>query len=344
MWLYHLGRVAIDKLPKDRGYFPGSPPFIITEQQDLFRLLMGSDEEKSQIEFGAHQVIIVRNQEAKKMLPRELNLAIVLTVFEAKGLEFDDVFVYDFFKDSPATAEEWRATCWYTQQERGLSTGETSTGEDYARKVLGCSPRPLRDGEFEKNRSTFGRINEELKQLYTAFTRARVSLFLYDSDTTKNLPLFYSLLSKRLVKKLDMQDVEMQLAGEMLDLDNDERAQVARIRAKSSTKAEWKKAGQRLEEKGLYDAAINCYARSGDFTLMHRARGNHLITRVIPEALEGSDEQMELIFQAGYELLQTGERDHLEDCYEVHSFSSRLCQTVLSHLIHSSRNSWSCTH
>ena len=26
----------------------------------------------------------------------------MLTIFEAKGLEFDDVFIFDFFEDSPA--------------------------------------------------------------------------------------------------------------------------------------------------------------------------------------------------------------------------------------------------
>ena len=59
----------------------------------MWELLVRGDEEKSQIEFGARQVVIVRDQKAKDNLPRELQSAIVLTVFEAKGLEFDDVFL-----------------------------------------------------------------------------------------------------------------------------------------------------------------------------------------------------------------------------------------------------------
>eukprot|EP01052_Picozoa_sp_SAG31_P042726 SAG31_NODE_6875_length_1863_cov_1.834467_2_plen_184_part_00 len=77
---------SIDKMAKDRGYFPGSPPFMVENQNDLLQLLMGTfpdcwlligfialwlnwlltpfqnvthpgdNEEKSQIEFGAHQV------------------------------------------------------------------------------------------------------------------------------------------------------------------------------------------------------------------------------------------------------------------------------------------------
>ena len=312
---------SIDKLPKDRGYFPGSPPFIVTEREDLLQLLIGSDEEKSQIEFGAHQVIIVRTAEAKKTLPSELKGAIVLTVFEAKGLEFDDVFLIDFFKDSPATEDEWRSICWYMQQQQ-LDNDEDE--QSYATSVLGAAPRPLRDGVFEQRRASYGRINEELKQLYTAITRARVSLFMYDSDENKRLPMFHSLLRRRLTKKLSMASVNKQLAGENLDLDNDERAQVARIRAKSTTPAEWKKAGQRFEDRGLYDAAIKCYEKSSDEKVLHRARGLHIMTQKMQEVTKGSDEYTELRMQTGYEFLQTGDRELLE--YSVTAFLDKSIQ------------------
>ena len=48
-------------------------------------------------------MIIVQTNEAKKRIPEALKAGIVLTVFEAKGLEFDDVLLYDFFKDSPVS-------------------------------------------------------------------------------------------------------------------------------------------------------------------------------------------------------------------------------------------------
>lgn len=52
------------------------------------------------LEFGCNQVIIVRDQESKEKLPSVLQHALVLTVYEAKGLEFDDVILYNFFSDS----------------------------------------------------------------------------------------------------------------------------------------------------------------------------------------------------------------------------------------------------
>ena len=44
-----------------------------------------------QIEFGAHQAVIVRTQAAKESLPDEFRDALALTIFEAKGLEFGTV-------------------------------------------------------------------------------------------------------------------------------------------------------------------------------------------------------------------------------------------------------------
>ena len=46
---------------------------------------------------GAQQVVLVRSEEARDKLPSELSAsAIVLTVFEAKGLEFNDVLLVSY--------------------------------------------------------------------------------------------------------------------------------------------------------------------------------------------------------------------------------------------------------
>ena len=51
----------------------------------------------SSFEFGAHQVQTV---EVKRSLPEVLCAGIVLTVYEAKSLEFNVVYLYNFFTDS----------------------------------------------------------------------------------------------------------------------------------------------------------------------------------------------------------------------------------------------------
>ena len=93
---------SIDHLPDDEGMFPGPTPVLLESCKidDLALLLSTNKREASAIEFGAHQVIIVQSKEAKDSLPSILKGAIVLTIFEAKGLEFDDVLLYNFFTDS----------------------------------------------------------------------------------------------------------------------------------------------------------------------------------------------------------------------------------------------------
>ena len=91
-----------DFLPKDEGMFRGQIPVLIEscEVSDLALILSTNKREASAIEFGAHQVILVQSKEAKENLPDILQGAIVLTIFESKGLEFDDVLLYNFFTDS----------------------------------------------------------------------------------------------------------------------------------------------------------------------------------------------------------------------------------------------------
>ena len=93
---------SIDHLPDDEGMFPGPIPVFLDscKEDDLSLLLSTSKRECSAIEFGAHQVILVQSKEAKEKLPQILKGAIVLTIFESKGLEFDDVLIYNFFSDS----------------------------------------------------------------------------------------------------------------------------------------------------------------------------------------------------------------------------------------------------
>ena len=63
-------------------------------------MLCNNKRETSRIEFGAHQVILVVDDNARNRIPEELKGALVLTLYEAKGLEFDDVLLYNLFKDS----------------------------------------------------------------------------------------------------------------------------------------------------------------------------------------------------------------------------------------------------
>ena len=93
---------SFDRLQKDEGLFEGPRPVLLEScsPTDLAMILQGNQRQSSRIEFGAHQVILVASNEAREALPDELSQGLVMTIYEAKGLEFDDVLIYNFFKDS----------------------------------------------------------------------------------------------------------------------------------------------------------------------------------------------------------------------------------------------------
>lgn len=75
----------------------------------LFYVLCGEDKtkqapenngiKKSPLQFGCDQVIIVRDQQSKEKVPNMLQHALCLTIYEAKGLEFNDVILFNFFTE-----------------------------------------------------------------------------------------------------------------------------------------------------------------------------------------------------------------------------------------------------
>ena len=68
--LYHFFGNSLDKLPPDLGLFSGPKPVImdvaVANTQELVLMLQGAKRGTSRIEFGAHQVVIVRNENAKQ--------------------------------------------------------------------------------------------------------------------------------------------------------------------------------------------------------------------------------------------------------------------------------------
>ena len=58
--------------------------------------------------FGASQVVIVRDQHVKDQLPDFMKSMLCLTVYESKGLEFDDVILYNFFALGEIKTNLWK--------------------------------------------------------------------------------------------------------------------------------------------------------------------------------------------------------------------------------------------
>lgn len=52
--------------------------------------------------------MIVRDQSVKQELPEFMKNMLCLTVYESKGLEFEDVILYNFFRSGQIRKEQWK--------------------------------------------------------------------------------------------------------------------------------------------------------------------------------------------------------------------------------------------
>ena len=111
-------------------------------------------------DFGAEQVILVRDEAMKTELQAQIgDAALVLTILQSKGMEFDDVILWDFFSKCPNASG--------VRHLSALLNSETAMV--YARQHSDmCS---------------------ELKCLYVAVTRARIQLFLIESSSRVMQPV-----------------------------------------------------------------------------------------------------------------------------------------------------------
>lgn len=64
-------------------------------------------------------------------------------------------------------------------------------------------PRPL---AFDPNQHKI--LNSELKHLYTAVTRARVNVWIFDENQDKRAPMFEYFKARKLTKNITSADVD----------------------------------------------------------------------------------------------------------------------------------------
>ncbi|KAG8969177.1 hypothetical protein FRC03_004130 [Tulasnella sp. 419] len=224
---------AIDSLAPEAGSTDGPKPlFVVIPSLEDGSTLSGlfTRTGKADIEFGAEQVVLVRNAESQKRLQRELGegKGLVLTVYESKGLEFNDVLLYDFFADSTASLEVWRTVLEESENWRG-----------HTQDVHSQHPNSQ-----NTNKSRHAILERELKTLYVAVTRARKHLWIWDlSDKAK--PMKDLWFSKEFIEERDLEDLTSLL-------DNG-----------TSTPEEWRRKGQQFFEKARYNHAATCFHRAG---------------------------------------------------------------------------------
>ncbi|PCH33053.1 nucleoside triphosphate hydrolase protein [Wolfiporia cocos MD-104 SS10] len=155
---------AIDSLPKEEGKIKGIKPIFYTRWDPTSvtyeKFFFGSSAET--IEFGAQQCILVRDDAARERLRKAVrfrDIGLILTLYESKGLEFNDVLLFDFFADSTVDAENWQLV---------LDALSQPCEEDHAFA-------PVTDARYNA-------LCRDLKFLYVAITRARKNLWIVDTS------------------------------------------------------------------------------------------------------------------------------------------------------------------
>ncbi|KII86508.1 hypothetical protein PLICRDRAFT_44106 [Plicaturopsis crispa FD-325 SS-3] len=170
---------AIDILAQEKGIVQGlRPVFLGGWDQNTVRyeqFLFGDS--GSPIEFGAQQCILVRDNAARERLRGQVgDIGLILTLYESKGLEFNDVLLYNFFQDSTVDLSQWRVVLNAVEASQRKST-----------------PAP----RFSETRHAG--VCSELKFLYVAITRARKNMWIVDSSE-KSEPMRIFWTSRDLVQ------------------------------------------------------------------------------------------------------------------------------------------------
>lgn len=167
--IYNFFPHSIDRLDDESSLVIGPKPIFLEDTEDVISALFerGSLEN---CEFGSEQVILVSDDRTKAELRAKCgDNALVLTVQEAKGMEFTDCLIYNFFSSGGIAANTWRVI-----------------GAAY--EALGA---PEKDGKpFPAfNRVVHSIINVELKKLYVLLTRAKQRLFIFESNLQIRKPM-----------------------------------------------------------------------------------------------------------------------------------------------------------
>jgi hypothetical protein len=145
-------------------------------------------------------------------------------------------------------------------------------------------------------------LNSELKYLYTAVTRAKCNLWIYDSDPQSRLPIFDYWYKRDLVKVVQKED-QLSLAS------NESQDKYALVFASNSTPEQWKAQGDNFKKKHLWEQAILCYQRAGPENeyLAKESRAYHLIQRA-------RHQKPQLYLEAALRFLECDELHHNLHC------------------------------
>ncbi|KAH7338006.1 hypothetical protein B0J17DRAFT_768225 [Rhizoctonia solani] len=226
--IYTLFPTSIDVMAPESAKTPGLPPLLFVspynDEATFVHYLLDQKPIEQATPFGAQQAIIVRSEATARSLTQRLQKrCTVISLLETKGLEFDDILLYNFFEESEASTSAWRVIL-----SLSVRNDEGRVQFDKLNSQLTASPV----------------LCSELKQLYVAITRARHRCWIWDSgETIDAMKVFWE--------------------GLKLIAISDELASLSKFAASSKDLRQWAQRGQEFFSTGLYALAQSCFERAG---------------------------------------------------------------------------------
>ncbi|XP_010246017.1 PREDICTED: uncharacterized protein LOC104589402 [Nelumbo nucifera] len=280
--LYCFFPLYIDILTPEMSLIYGEAPVLLESGNDENAIITifgnSGTTGSSMIGFGAEQVILVRDDHARREVSEHVGKqALVLTIIECKGLEFQDVLLYNFFGTSPLK-NQWRVIYKYMKEQDMLD----STG-------------PISFPNFDTTKHNI--LCSELKQLYVAITRTRQRLWICENIEEFSKPIFDYWKKMCLVQ---VRQLDESLAQAM---------QVA------SSKEEWSLRGIKLFNEGNYEMATMCFERAGDAYREKWAKAAGL--RAAADRMRGSNPEMaRIVLMEAAEIFQNiGRAEYAAKCF-----------------------------
>ncbi|GJY19122.1 UvrD-like helicase, ATP-binding domain, P-loop containing nucleoside triphosphate hydrolase [Tanacetum coccineum] len=220
---------SIDSLERETSLVSGEAPILLESCNDENAIvtIFGGRSGGEIVGFGAEQVILVRDDRARNEIFQYVGKkALVLTILECKGLEFQDVLLYNFFGTSPLR-DRWRVIYGFMEKHDWLDEKLPQSFPVFneARHSVLCS---------------------ELKQLYVAITRTRQRLWICENKEELSKPMFDYWKVRGLVQVRKL---------------NDSVAQAMRV---ESSHQEWRERGKKLFYENNFAMAKFCFERAGD--------------------------------------------------------------------------------
>ncbi|XP_074280809.1 uncharacterized protein LOC141605808 isoform X2 [Silene latifolia] len=279
--IYHFFPESIDKLSPETSLVHGEAPVVLDcgchgDAMSVIFRKQGNDSENL-ISFGSDQVILVRDDSVKDEITKRIGRrAIVLTIFECKGLEFQDVLLYNFFKTSPLQ-EQWRIIYEYMVENRLLPGNQESLPQfSHLKHNILCY---------------------ELKQLYVAVTRTKQRLWICEESGGFSLPMvrYWQKLNTIQVKILD--------------------DAYAREMPVISSSYDWKLQGLKMLQVRNYKTAAQCFTRAGEKDWETYTRASELKEAAQNVRSLSVDKSLKMLEEAAQLFESIANRKKAAECY-----------------------------